>query len=63
MSNLTDIVTTAVQAAGAGDSDWRVQAGAAALLILAGCAALGRRRLLKKTKRLAQRRRGAEDKQ
>lgn len=43
MTNLPDIVSTAMRAAGA--DDWRIQAAAAALLIAAGCAAAWRQKI------------------
>jgi tRNA A22 N-methylase len=36
MTSLVEVVNTAVKAVGTGDADWRVQAGAATVLVVAG---------------------------
>ena len=40
MSNMIDVVTTAINAVGGADADWRVQAGAAALIVVIGTGAV-----------------------
>jgi len=62
MTNLTDVVTGAMKAAGAGDADWRVQAGGAAVLVVAGLAVLGRRKIVSGIKSITQKRRSAKEK-
>jgi hypothetical protein len=47
-SNLVDVVTTAVNAVGGPDADWRVQAGAAALIIVIGTGSLVINRIKKR---------------
>jgi MYXO-CTERM domain-containing protein len=40
MSNMTDVITAAVNAVGGPDADWRVQAGVVGLLVVVGAAGL-----------------------
>jgi hypothetical protein len=36
MSNMTDVITGAINAVGGPDADWRVQAGVVGLLVVVG---------------------------
>jgi len=40
-SNIVEVATEAINAVGASDADWRVQAGVAAILIVAGVGLIG----------------------
>ena len=50
MSNMIDVITTAVNAVGGPDADWRVQAGVVALLVVIGTAGLVINKIKKRKK-------------
>ncbi|MFA7333520.1 MAG: hypothetical protein WC130_04410 [Kiritimatiellia bacterium] len=50
MTNIIELVTTTIKAVGTGDADWRVQAGAAVLLVIVGLGGLGVEKIRQKRK-------------